>query len=891
MAKFLPIRVTEDGSSVVTNGEYFWDADPGFGGGQGIALSDLASGTIGLETDGLSLGLHTCGLRLQNASGQWGVTLWDTVEICTNFNVTAAFDLDLFGSTLYATDGSAHADSIVWSISGSMEAMDSTWNPTFELNAGDYAVTQTVWNECDQRSQTDSVTVRGVTSVLPEVGALGISTTFQAVGAFDDLTDVEVSNGAWSDAPAFSFTADGLLRFTVTFPDSIAEAVGAYDICTTFADGSVTCFEAGIEVGAPEVGLLSTISGPGAGRLNVITPYTVTVENTGNMPLYGVPLGLLVSGPAEVWYPFTPHLDEMEGWADDSLWNTIDIVQEVLEHHAMRVYWEEEADSTWVNTTWIPVMMPGVPVSFNFDLKVTAIGEGHVTIRTQMGNPWFTAADFSDYLSVSELPGPVAAEMMMTECDMLPPCIDFIHDLASMANPVVACGLSAFNIGCAIGECVNAAGGAGYGGTVEDQCLKDMGMATLSLLGCSLTPANVMRVAARRVVKSINEIDSFGDVIEGTTAPLDCEDCFTNRNCGGDDGSAEAVVACDPNEKSGLLGYGEDRFIPILEAPIPYRIECENVDSATAPAAVVRMLDTLDLSTFDASSVTWERFGFADTMVSVHVQGNRFVREVDLQPAKNAVLRVEGEVNLTSGVLEVVWTSLDPVTRTLTYEIDAGFLNPNASPPEGEAYIDFTVELLPEAMYDGAVLSNTADIYFDANEGIRTADWVNTLDGSAPHAEIMGAEAHGDSTLQLLVALSDAGSGVRYVDVYRDTLTSDTSGFAALLIGRFPAGDTLLIDVMPSDTIHLFTRAVDGVGNEELLNWTEGITAMIEWVHIPVVCAADFDEDEMVSIADLLGLLSSYGTSDATYDLTGDGEVGLADFLAFLQQYGTFCPN
>ena len=61
----------------------------------------------------------------------------------------------------------------------------------------------------------------------------------------------------------------------------------------------------------------------------------------------------------------------------------------------------------------------------------------------------------------------------------------------------------------------------------------------------------------------------------------------------------------------------------------------------------------------------------------------------------------------------------------------------------------------------------------------------------------------------------------------------------------------------------------------------------------------DFDENGIVGIADLLSLLSAFGTSgcldsepDALhcgYDGTADGVVGVQDLLALLAQFGTTC--
>ena len=60
------------------------------------------------------------------------------------------------------------------------------------------------------------------------------------------------------------------------------------------------------------------------------------------------------------------------------------------------------------------------------------------------------------------------------------------------------------------------------------------------------------------------------------------------------------------------------------------------------------------------------------------------------------------------------------------------------------------------------------------------------------------------------------------------------------------------------------------------------------------VCSADVDGDWLVDDADLLALLSSYGTTSGAIrrsgDLDGDGDVDLVDLATLLGAYGTTCP-
>jgi hypothetical protein len=57
----------------------------------------------------------------------------------------------------------------------------------------------------------------------------------------------------------------------------------------------------------------------------------------------------------------------------------------------------------------------------------------------------------------------------------------------------------------------------------------------------------------------------------------------------------------------------------------------------------------------------------------------------------------------------------------------------------------------------------------------------------------------------------------------------------------------------------------------------------------PNGCTADFDYDSLRTAADLLVLLSGYGTAEPTVDLDGDGVCATSDLLIFLTVFGSGC--
>ena len=886
---FFVVLKIEDGDQVaIAGGEYFWDADPGVGNGVSIDAQELIDGVTMLNTEGLDLGMHYLGMRLQHAGGQWGVAAWDSLTVCTNYNTLPEFAIELLGHTLLVSDNSTHADAVAWSLAGDTLIQDSLWNPVYELNSGNYSIEQTVWNECDTSSVTQEFVVLGATSITPDVGALGESQLYDVFGSFEGIASITLSNGVESFEPEYELLDSNSIQFVWDLPGDESTWIGSYDLCTTFEDGQVTCLSEAVAVDTLIFSVQSTIQGPGFVRENVPTPFQITAVNNGNATIYGVPVSINVMGPCEVYYHLEADSPDYDSWPTDPFYSQVPEALQILEHHAMKILSDVEGDSIWTNTAMIPSLVPGVPVTI--DIEITGLPNGGgvpVIIESQMSKPWFTAEDMAPYLSdTASVSGVPPTSAMLSECDMLPPCLDLGLTYVSYF-PGFGCGVSAFNLGCALGECINTAAGLpGGSGTVADQCMKDGGLAVLGALSC-VTPARLGKTGAKFLDYwgKGNNVTGGIDILTGGN----CE-CFSGATCGGDQGSSNIVGSLDPNEKVGPLGWSDTRWLAVADDVFNYRISCENVDSATAPAAMVRMVDTLDVDLFDLDQIMFDEFSFADTTIELNQWGPTFIRQVDLRPAKNALLRVQGSLDVESGILEVVWTSLNPETANLTYEIDAGFLNPNVTPPEGEAHVDFTLPLQAGVAAHELMVNNVADIYFDGNESVRTDPWTNRMEGELPVSVVVGAEPIlGDTNLLVVLNNVDEHSGVRYVRLFRGV--SDESGIIPEFVGKFSALDSILVPLSPQDTTSLFAVAEDGVGNMEAIDASMTFDMLSEFTFFPITCNADFTGDNVIDSLDLLAILDGYGAAgeDSALDLSGNGWVGSGDLVLFLTLVNTAC--
>lgn len=184
------------------------------------------------------------------------------------------------------------------------------------------------------------------------------------------------------------------------------------------------------------------------------------------------------------------------------------------------------------------------------------------------------------------------------------------------------------------------------------------------------------------------------------------------------------VKSWDPNEMLGPVGYGDDNYIGKTQT-MNYRIMFENKAEATAPAYRIRISDVLDENVFDLSTVRFngtshDNAGFGWKM---NREGNK-----------------------------------------LTWDIEGIELPPNMNAPEGEGYVDFSVDLKP-GLANNTRIKNKATIIFDYNEPIETNDYVNTLDLNAPEA-INDEAILKDGKVVIKCIGSDAESGISHYNYY-----------------------------------------------------------------------------------------------------------------------------
>jgi hypothetical protein len=221
----------------------------------------------------------------------------------------------------------------------------------------------------------------------------------------------------------------------------------------------------------------------------------------------------------------------------------------------------------------------------------------------------------------------------------------------------------------------------------------------------------------------------------------------------------------DPNDLFGPSGYGAAAFLASGGA-LPHTIEFSNEKSAQVPADNVviseQLTPNLNWSTFQLGTI-----GFGSYVVNLPPGLTSYSTRVNAVATLGVYVDIDANLNLSTGLLTVTFTSLDPTTLDTPANPLVGFLPPDSDPPNGEGYINYTIQ--PKAgIATGTTLDAQASIVFDTNAAIATPQIVNTIDAGPPTSAVTALPSTTTST-SFTVSWSGsdgAGPGIADFNVY-----------------------------------------------------------------------------------------------------------------------------
>lgn len=339
------------------------------------------------------------------------------------------------------------------------------------------------------------------------------------------------------------------------------------------------------------------------------------------------------------------------------------------------------------------------------------------------------------------------------------------------------------------------------------------------------------------------------------------------------------VTSLDPNDKVGPAGVGTARYIQ-RDIPLNYVVYFENIETATAAAQEVIITDQLDVSNLDLSTFELGAVGFGEELVTPPGGLQEYITEVDLRPGNNLIVRIDMSLNLSSGLITWIFTSLDPDTRAFTEDPTAGFLPPNVAPPEGDGFVSYVINA-KDTLVTGDDIDNNASIVFDTNSPIVTPTWTNTIDITKPQSSVASlSDPQISESFDISWTGSDSHSGINEYSLY----VSENSGpFIKTLV---TTGTMTSFIGVNGYTYGFYTIAEDKVGNIEDAPGQADVTVTIDDpMQEPCTVYDDylvgvscFLSETVTNDAELDDYLFDYGYNGSKYkDLVIDYNVNRTD--------------
>ena len=272
----------------------------------------------------------------------------------------------------------------------------------------------------------------------------------------------------------------------------------------------------------------------------------------------------------------------------------------------------------------------------------------------------------------------------------------------------------------------------------------------------------------------------------------------------------------DPNALIGPAGYGTQSFIQPTGV-LPYTVDFENDGTAAAQdVTVTEQLDSnLDWSTFQLGS-----FGFGPVNVTIPAGLTEYQTTVSYQNSDGSSLNVlvTLDFSVATGLLNVTFVSLDPLTGPAPTGVFDGFLYPENGTGVGEGYVQYTIQ--PNSgLTTGTTITQGgdqgpghpyADVVFDTNPPLYTNEAINTIDAGPPTSSVnpLPSTSLADFTVSWSGHDDPGGSGIASYNVY----DSDNGGPVQLWQSATTATSALFTGAM-GHTYTFYSVGTDNAGN------------------------------------------------------------------------------
>lgn len=683
------------------------------------------------------------------------------VKVCGGAVAEAKFGNIAMGTEISFIDSSRGASKYYWDFGDG--SIDSVSNPVYKYReGGNYTVKLVVENFCNKDTVEQVVNALTLQSVYPNKGGNTGSVTVSILGGgFANPGSITITKGS-----AQYQGKDVLIRkegneLVTTFELQNAPQ-GAYDLTIQQQNNSYTLANAIVieQLAKPEFKV--AITGRNSARVGIKEKYSIDVTNSGNVDAHGVPLWIAVPHGSTIELGFTAYALKNSSIHKDS----------IPTHFVTDSLFSSRYDSMDVYPLLIPLIPAKSSIEYSFDVTQKLVQQ--TQLKAFVFSPIYGSPPNPDYIDCNSTV--VNKSLYETFTDQLK-CkqkVDqFFRTNQEKLTKHPCAGISYDQLERAygkIGDCDVNKWLYGQTFSLPHIILQSIGeQGPGIILACGSDGRNIVDLMksknAKEAIDKLLKRIFMNKMKAAAESKLACSDIFGFKAL--ESLRVQVVASFDPNEKTGPSGSTAQHYTQ-GNAPFNYTIFFENVDTATAPAQEVIIVDTLDKSKFDLSTFQVTSYGFADSTYKTPPGLNAYAGQTLFRRAAKPDMHVRFDARLdtSSGVITWRFLSIDPLTRELTDDPLDGFLAPNKNKGEGEGFVSFSIALKP-GFSTGTSIRNKALIYFDNNKPIVTNEYLNTIDVTAPQSRVNTLPAQTpDTSFTVKWSGSDAHAGIRGYDVY-----------------------------------------------------------------------------------------------------------------------------
>lgn len=806
-----------DNNSVITQLEYFFDTDPGFGNGTPISFQpgNIVSDTFSFPVPDNGDSSRTLYVRAMDNRGAWSLLYKQTIDMCQLFRAEPDFDFINFGN-LYTFSDSSHNDpsgSYLWKFFNNnvQVGTSSLSHPQVELPAGLNTVRLIRGTGCRRDSIDRPVTIGKITDYYPKQAEAGADVMLFLYGAgLDENAQVylkQTANPANSLQPVRK-TSHSRQQLALYFDLHGVTVTGSYFIEVIFSNGARDTLDFQLlPANTEEPSITVQLNGPINVRGGIPTLFHITLTNTSNKFAGGVPLYIAVPDHIVLDLGSIPPGPQFQ-------------VDQVIQDNISSFTLVDSLFGAPYHGKVYAILLSGINANQTISVPIKLMSPQSSAPAFEL-HAWTDNRMFGSPLHY-----------------WWGKCIDDMIFFALGFVPVGGCFAAAYDY---VGNLIDQ----GLTGYQHYSSLGSFALGFVSAVASCIPGANLIAKAgmAKKVFDFIVHYRSgIGKIF---TAGVGGNSAITDCNQTDEENEKKKYIQVgnpkDPNEILGPEGYGPQRYIA-HPGKVGYTVSFENIATATAPAQRVYVLDTLDVTKFDLSGFELSHITIGDSIYFIPPSLNKYTQIVKIKQTSLVDVLANIKLDTVTGILSCTMLSVDPVTKEL---IDPssflGFLPPNTLPVNGEGSITYSVKIR-NTLPSGTTVSNRAGIVFDTEEPLLTNTWVNTIDETSPFISNLTAERLSDTTARLIFSSADAHSGVRGHRVFM-TVNGGPSKFIGMA-----APDTLYLGIHPDSAYQFYAYPVDNVGNRggisnaALITPLQSLTASIQPQALTVSCAADIPQ-------------------------------------------------